>query len=238
MIRYRLIDETKNDRLGKCARKLSSAHRATDAFLKALNTLEAIEALAVHNELVRPALDFVLITYVSAFNSSDQSQDGVTYFDARKVFSTQSRLAFHKMLVSYRNKEIAHLTNYSVKQSLILDTKRLEVVVTGTLERPIFANAFQPNSDAWKELYQHILIARTFSLAEIDNLQASIKKIFMALPPQAVYDLAIDRNCANLSTIAEKRGIKINEIDHSNKCEMKQYADFMGWLSKEHPYLF
>jgi len=190
--RFKRLPGESNGKLRKLSSELNHAHYSYDSLVESLSYLYEIQDVPASGSLTasfQPALYYALVRYSSVFNSSDRKNSGMSRYNAGQIFGNSDRADFHKIILSYRDKEIAHITNFSRKQDIIYDTIRNEVIITGRHDRPQSANKFQPGTEEWSTLIEHLEYCKDWILKRIQELNTDIPEILTGCSPDFVASL-------------------------------------------------
>ncbi len=193
MSRFKWLPGTSKGKLKRLSEELNHAHYSYDSLLEAHNYLIEIDSQFSKNNTTisfQPSLYYALVKYCSIFNSSNRNHHGVSRYSARDLFRDTDRLRVHELIVSYRDKEIAHVTNFSKRQEVIYDSVKNEMIVYGSHSRPMSANLFQPQSDSWEKLLEHFFYSKEWLLERIKHLNEEIPLILSSCSPDFLDSLA------------------------------------------------
>jgi hypothetical protein len=163
---------------GKFANNLRSLISATRAYHLLVEVTHHLDALELHNQpesqFFQPVIDYALVTYAAIFNSCNAKHDGVGKYNIGQVHTSDTARFLHDVIISYRNKEVAHLTDFSRKTILLTSVETREVIIRGELTRDRFCNFCQTNSQMWHIFLGHVKDTRDWFKEEANRLRSEI----------------------------------------------------------------
>ncbi|MFO1176164.1 MAG: hypothetical protein U1E48_13335 [Paracoccaceae bacterium] len=188
--RRKRLDCSGNDRLSRKLRRLAHAEGAYGKLVGVIQYLELLNAQNIDQRVfLRPVMDYSLTAYASIFNSGNLANDGIGVYSAVEMFEDGPHRDFHKIVMSYRDKEVAHLTSFSQKTNFIVTEGRWEIAINGHLERDLFCNIVQPDQPSWDIFLHHLTATRDWFKIEKEKLTKDITRIMKKLPKKFFEDL-------------------------------------------------
>jgi hypothetical protein len=233
-------------RLGKLSKNLSEAHFAMDSITRASNAVRELRdirriGILMLNDFVY--VSYAISRYCSIFNSSDEREKGVGKLQPGDLFADENRLSMHREIMAYRNREVAHLTEWHTEQEIIYDESDRSAIVWGRRLAPFSTEHFTGNSEKFDSFTEHIEATAAGIKMRIDNLQASIRKTFEKLPPPLYQSLesvdsrhlpSLDRNTAAKSWFKNNFGREAETDDELHLVQLVTVAPFLAQPYNEH----
>lgn len=179
----KVLDPEAEGGFAKKLKRLISANRAYFLLVGTAHYLGNLEkAGEAGHPFLMPVVDYSLITYAAIFNSGNPSNDGVGRYNVGEVFPSGPSRSLHEIIMSYRNKEIAHLTDFTKKTFILTSAEFREITIQGHHERDHFCNFCQPGQPFWKEYLNHIAATRDWFKSEYNRLREEITKTLKGKP--------------------------------------------------------
>lgn len=136
---------------------------------------------SLYSSALIPMIDYSIMVYCSAFNSSDRSKDGIGKFDAGSVFLNDvSKNEWHTLLKTHRDKNMAHITDATHKVWYLTSNYDRRLGSTGVGE--ILQNHIQPGSALWSDFRQHLEFTRTWFDQTAKQLRLEIECKLAKMP--------------------------------------------------------
>lgn len=227
---WKILDHWSDGKRSKALRRLISAHRAYGALVGVCHYLDDLEKQwDGSTQFLMPVVDYSLVVYCSIFNSGNPSADGICKHDIGEIFPDGPHRGYHELLTSYRDKEIAHLTDFS-KRTLVLTTeKNRKVSIRGDHSRDHFCNSCQPRRPEWDQFLEHLKGTRDWFKVQADGLTAEIEEYLRTRPAEYFSRLAdapdlppeVEKFVQKLEHILQGSSVETLDIDAVRKLFQK-----------------
>ncbi|MCF7697970.1 hypothetical protein [Loktanella sp. M215] len=246
MINLRKIDPNATGQTSKLAKRLIASHQAYDQLLRSEHLIRLLEERSDVKDFLKPTTDSILIAYASIFNSNDRSNHGTGLHTAQEIFGPKGteKRSYHEYLMTWRSKQIAHITNHSVNFTVLYNEFSEFVEFRGEVERDHFCNSCQPSRPNWKIFKSHITETKIWFLDEIKRMNDEIGRILRNTPSKILdrFELHQRRKVIQDITISYSMALIDHEAGRITDKDLKNCrVDCTGKLLKaaiEEPYLY